>query len=265
MYKPTDPLDQIILPPFNRWFAKYANAPVTHNTADIIYDEMIKPGRKRSGSFAASSSGKCIRRQSYDYYGAKQKKPFGQQTLMIFKNGTWSHLRWQAMLLDAGILEDIEVPASYKPFHTVGTLDGRGTVDMSHPNPDLRGKVFGFEFKTISNKGFEQAQHIGLKDEHLRQIHKYFVLKGCEVFSVVYEDKQFQALKEWVVTPDPQLLEDSYAEIETLTKYLDKQELPPKLPSCIAGMGSVFNDCPYGGKGGICYAGSNSIDGFDHE
>ena len=113
----------------------------------------------------------------------------------IFIDGTWRHLRWQMLLLTAGILTDIEVPFHRPDMRLRGSLDGQ--------NAD---EAWGFELKGTSDTEIV----VGRKEPipyHILQVHTYFIGKPeLERFSLIYEDKRYQSWKEIVVERDPAVL-----------------------------------------------------------
>lgn len=231
------------------------NLTLDEEVHQIIAEQLSKPPRDRSGSFSSSSSGKCERLQVFNYIGQgaddlpQSNDPRLQQ---IFYDGSFRHLRWQAVLLQAKIIDRIEVPLSWKKMRSEGSMDGLGVVHDEHPRPDWRGLEFGFELKGMNSWGYKSQIEKGIREDHLDQVHRYFLSSGLELFVIIYENKDTQEWTEWVITPNGLIIQGQNEELKRLNKWVDTQKLPPMLDECKKQTGKTFNDCPKGGKGGTC-------------
>lgn len=243
---------QIITPRLNMFLMKNPNLVLRDDVAERIMELLLAKPRVRSGSFSSSSAGVCLRRQVYDYLGIGGTPVNAPQLQQIFYDGTWRHLRWQAVLLQAGLLTDIEFPLTWPHKRSVGTMDGLGQVPDDHPNEMWRGMEFGFELKGINTYGFRTAQASGVKEEHLDQIHRYFLSGGFDLFVVIYEDKNTQEWLEWVIEPDPVRMDAQRRELESLNAYVDKKLIPVMLDGCRNQTGRDWDYCPYAGNDGLC-------------
>lgn len=256
--------DSLILTPLvNEWLMHHSNDAWPDWVADRMAEEMKKVPRDRSGSFSASAAGTCLRRQEFSFLGKRENKVIFPQLHNLFNDGKWRHLRWQAMLLTAGLLEDIEVPLSWPRMLSKGSMDGRGVVPNTVRNKAWRGLEYGFELKGVGHPYDTYTKRDVPIDSHMAQIHRYFVTSGLPLFVVIYESKQTQEWKEFVVEPIPELMEASLKELEELRSAVDKQELHAILPECMPGKiatkgavkqnQSTFRNCPFGGtKDGVC-------------
>lgn len=250
---------RIVLPRYTMWLARNGDAPLIPNDGRNgigakILEQMIAVPRDRSGSFSASSAGSCPRAQVFGYHGAEAESP-SPQLQAIFEDGKWRHLRFQAILLTAGILNDIEVPLFWKRKEQRGTMDGAGLVPMDHPVEEWRGAEFGFELKGVNAFQYDGFTKKGPKEEHLNQVARYFLLSGLEWFSIVYENKSTQATHEWVIgRDDPGMagrIAEQRAEVDLLHQHAEEGTLPPQLPLCAQGKGA-WKTCNFGGRHGVC-------------
>ena len=132
-------------------------------------------------------------------------------------------------------------------------MDGSGVVYDDHPRHAWRGMEYGFELKGVSTFQFQKIKkdNSGPLDKHLRQVSRYFLMGGFGLFIIIYEDKTTQEYLEWVVEPEPELIEEQRAELITLNDAVDRKKLPPQLPECAVRKGA-FRDCSYGGVRGVC-------------
>lgn len=257
----------IVLPRYLRWLKQNGNQPLIPNDGRegigaTILKQMIEQPRVRSGSFSASSAGQCERAQMFGYLAAEAPGP-DPQLAAIFEDGKWRHLRWQACLLQAGILADIEVPLMWKAKQQRGTMDGLGIVPDDHNVSAWRGLEFGFELKGVSAFQFESLKKAGPMEKHLDQVARYFLLSGLQLFSIVYENKSTQEPYEWVVSRDDpgmaERIEDQRDEVERLLEHTQYSELPAMLPECAAGKGA-WKTCSFGGPDGVCKFSTNQED-----
>lgn len=249
----------IVLPRYLRWLSRHGEDPLLPNDGRegigaMILTQMLEKPRDRTQSFSASSAGACQRAQVFGFYGAEGESP-GPQLRAIFNDGKWRHLRWQALLLQAGILSDIEVPLFWRRKLQRGTMDGQGIVPDDHHVTEWRGLEFGFELKGVNAFQYDALTKSGPKEEHLNQVARYFLLSGLTLFSIVYENKSTQAVHEWVISRDDpgmaERIEAQRAEVESLKAYADDESLPPQLPECAMGKGA-WKSCQYGGRDGVC-------------
>lgn len=244
----------IVSPAYVRWIDQNRLNPLMDPaTSMAVIEQLQSVPRKRSGSFSASSAGSCERSQVFGYHGADAERTDVGLNI-IFNDGSWRHARWQAILLSAGILTDIEFPLFWNSKRQRGTMDGVGVVPDDHFVKGWRGKEFGFELKGVNAFSYPKL----VKDnapmpKHLAQVARYFLLSGLELFSLVYENKSTQEFHEWVLTRHmlAEMIEAQREEVEYLLTHVEDGMLPPMLDECQAGKGA-FKTCGYGGPDGVC-------------
>lgn len=175
------------------------------------------------------------------------------ELLNIYNDGKWRHLRWQANLLTAGIVNDIEFGLPWPHMRSVGTVDAVGVVENDHPNPDWRGLEFGLELKGMNEWPYRKLTEADdQKEEHKGQFGRYFLSGGFDLFIVLYENKNVNNWTEWVFSRDQVDLVASRMELEALNRAVDEDRLDRPLASCTARMGKAWDNCPFAGRGGIC-------------
>lgn len=242
----------IITHRLNMFLMRNPNLVVDEWVADLIRNEITKQPRDRSKSFSSSAAGTCSRKQIFNYIGIDSGGVNDPQTQNIFYDGTWRHLRWQATLLQAGILSHIEFPLTWDAMKSVGTMDGIGIVPDDHPNVEWRSREFGFELKGMNSYGYKYASASGVKEDHLNQIHRYFLSGGFDLFVVIYENKDNQEWTEWVVTPDESRMEAQRLELQSLNEHVSQKTLPLMLPDCAKKQGNNWKWCQFAGETGVC-------------
>lgn len=245
----------VVTPRYLEWLAKHGDEEYPPWIARKVMKLLKTPPRVRSGSFSGSSAGQCLRRQELAFLGKKpsiERKPSPQLT-HIFNDGKWRHLRWQAALLNASIIKEIEVPIEWPDMLSKNTIDGVGYVWWKHPNLALRGKKFGLEIKGVNP--FQYGRWISEPfpiEEHMHQIHRYMLVSDIDFFVVIYENKGTNEWKEWVVRPQKEYMEQSRKELEALNEAVRTKTLHDPLPSCQIRMGAAWTTCPYSGVDGVC-------------
>lgn len=233
----------LVTPRFEQYIATHPNILIDETVADFIKSELTTPQRNRRMSFSASSRGACPREQVFGFTPLKPVPKLNADLYAIFHQGTFMHLKWQALLLDAGILDEVEMPCTWEKFVVRGTIDGGGVVPEGHP---LRADYlrFGWELKSINSRGFRWIIDSGPKHQHLLQIHAYMLATGRLLWSLVYENKDTQEWKEFVVHFDPEIAEEVKAELQYLNDCVENKELPPVLDPCKKKQGP-YKSCPY--------------------
>jgi hypothetical protein len=224
----------LVTPQHEQWLAKNPNVELSDETAQWVAKELQARQRDRSGTWSASSLGGCKRKHIYTFLGTPHERGVAAGTAAIFQHGTWSHLKWQASGYMAGWLGQTEVSCSLPAYKGTGTIDGI-----------LASNAAGWELKTINARGYRFVLNDGPKHEHLLQIHFYMLATKLHVWSLIYEEKDTQDYKEFVVT-----YKDAYAanvldELDELNHHVETQTLPIQQPGCITKTTSEYRTCPF--------------------
>lgn len=231
--------DRLILTPHVfKWLVKHPEGIVLDDElAEILKKLTMKQPRRRSGSFSCSARNQCRRRQLFSYIGVPSQSTLDAQLQNKFNDGTWRHLRWQLMLLKAGLLDTVEGWVTNETYNLVGSMDGEG-------DSETHGR-FGFELKGIGSLSFLKG---GPHTAHIFQIHSYFVAKPeLDAFSLIYEDKMTQTWKEFVIERDPTVMRAVRKELKSLNRAAANKKLIPVLEECKNAKGPTYRGCPYKG------------------
>jgi len=190
--------------------------------------------RARKPLFRASGMGSCRRKQIFSCLGTAKKELLDGKTANIFLTGNFIHLKWQVAGLSAGWLAEAEVPVERLDLSYAGTLDG--VLDDGT----------GCEIKSINTRGFSMVmdRRSPLAD-HLLQAHTYMLLKGLEIFSFIYEDKNSQEWKEFRVYRDDHLTDSVTKEMVDLNDHWNSKTLPDVKPDCLKRDGFEYRNCPF--------------------
>lgn len=224
--------DLLLTPRIETWLMQHPEGIVLDaSLAQEIGNHMVAVPRDRTLSWSASAIGNCHRHQVFTYVGLPGDPILNPRLQNLFNDGTWRHLRWQAMLLRAKLLTHIEVPVFYDPLGMRGTMDG---VNMD--------EMFGFELKGVYSLS---AVKDGPYPKHLLQVHAYFLATTLEKIAIIYEDKQTQEFREFVIERDERLLKKVRKELLTLNTALAQRQVPDVLEECRYGKGPQFKGCAY--------------------
>ena len=170
----------------------------------------------RSGWFHPSQSGTCPRAQMFGYLGVEGLRP-DAKLQAIFLDGHWRHLKWQIMLLDAGLITGAEI--GYRDVDRLLT----GSADGINENDEW----------ILEIKGTSQMRSISEPmPPHVRQVHGYFLLSGYRQAKLLYEDKAYQDFKVFDLECDDTILREVAEEYERLGEHLEYNMMPPVLPEC---------------------------------
>lgn len=243
--------DEVVKPQMTAYLAVHGDAPFDRDVAEWMVRQMSTPPRVRSGSFSGSASGSCERLQVLNYLGLSTVGMTEPQLQAIYDDGKFRHLRLQAQMLQAGIIERAELPLPWKRMRAMGTADGVGVVPLDHPRVSWRGLTFGLEIKGANSRQYKIITDEG-PERYLRQVHRYFLTGGFDLFVIFVENKDSQAWQEMVFEPDQNLLDEQRAELHDLNHAVNTKTLPPLLPGCAKLKGSDFRACAQGTQAGWC-------------
>lgn len=239
--------DLIVTPPYEEWLDRNPEGTIDPNVAALMAKLMSTPDRVRSGSFSASSAGHCMRRQELSFLGVKPPGVHDTGTVRIFNNGKWLHLKWQAELLTAGILNTVENTVKKPSLMARCTLDGVGEVNEGR----FRGYDFGLEIKGRNDYTYGDQVRNDPDEKTRRQVDMQFFLAGFDVMVILNENKNNQRFHEWVFYREDERVADAAQELRDLNRAIDKGRLHNMLPECKIQQGE-FTKCPFGGAGGPC-------------
>lgn len=187
---------------------------------------------RKKGVLHASSMGfghddheTCERKVAYrlgDWRGASD---INARAANVFEVGHDAHAKYQGAL--SWIFKEhfqAEIPAADLALGLVGTCDGR----VMYPYDDRRVAV-GVEIKTIKSRYFDALEQP--QEKHIDQATIYLFLLNMEAVSILYESKDDQRTKEFVIGPDFERWEKIQAKAREIYGYHDLGILPPRRTS----------------------------------
>ena len=187
----------------------YVTAPLDR----YLFEQANKPNDRAVNVNAPSQAGKCNRA---NYYMRNQYEGDGgidPRTQRIFDNGTYTHERLQAYLIDMDLLLMDEVPLLNDTYNIQGHTDGFLNLDP---------EVAILEIKSINSRGFaylkdakEEHKCQGLiylfcAEERRQQLHHQF--KTEEAFNASYDERA-----EWFA--------EHYQHMKSGRKYTREQKI----------------------------------------
>lgn len=211
------------------------NVTLSPKALAFVQHELTAGDRDRRFTFSASGRGGCLRQQVFSYLNVPGEKTWTSDQSSTFIHGSWTHLKWQAMGLDAGWLAKVEVPCRIDAYSVTGTIDG--ILDTGE----------GWELKSINSRGFRNVTEYGPQQKHLLQVHSYMLATGIKVWSLIYECKDDQEWREWVIHWDDDLGAELINELDRLNEIRAKRELPKVRDDCADREGTHYRNCPFRG------------------
>lgn len=219
-----------ITPALTRWLLKGHEADWDTPELAMTLGPLLvgKEGRVQA-AFHPSSLITCPRKQVLSYMGVPDNGHHPSTLRLIFMDGHWRHLRWQTMLLKAGIITHAEVGVEIPGQRFVGSIDG--------VNED---EHWGFELKGTQRLPERPTE------EHVYQMHAYMYAKpSLTHFNIIYESKANQRYVEFRVDRDPDMIREIAERMVELNDSVNRKRLPDVIPPCKKGTGAIFNGCPY--------------------
>lgn len=222
----------VVTPQHEKWLRGHPNPEYSDAAKAFLAEQIGKPDRDRTKSFSASGQGLCPRRRQFEYLGLP-KRAYTTKLIQVFHNGTYMHLRWQMAGISARWIYQAEYPAKRPALLMKGTLDAL-----------LRGGG-GLELKSINSNGFRRVNQYGPLSKHLAQMDAYMLMTDIPWFSLIYEDKDTQEYREWIVHRDEKRLgvvRDTQAKLVADTVNGRLNEIKDL---CWAKEGTEYLGCPF--------------------
>jgi hypothetical protein len=212
-----------------------------------VMQEATRKKRYRPGTFSASSAGDCPRAQVLAFLGMPARKRVDVKLQNMGNDGTWRHLRYQANLLQAEIIDDIEFPLPWPKMRSHGTIDGIGHVPLDHPRVEWAGKPYLLELKGAFSF---KAMRIGVEgpEVYKPQVWRYMLVSGINLASILVENRDSLEWTEYVYEAEAANLAASRRDLQLLNDAVDTKTLPKRLRECEQRTGSTYKYCPFGGR-----------------
>lgn len=174
-----------------------------------------KRSEKVQTHFYITDCGKCPRAVYFSMKGYP-KKELEARVLRVFEHGDSTHERIMRVLYSLGLVvaREVEIP-NEEVIH--GRCDGIISI---------KGKEYIIEIKTI--RDFKFAKLVEPETAHRRQINLYMHYFRKPQGIVLYESKDTQNLKEFIVEYDLKLCKEILQRFEELKYQIENDILPQK-------------------------------------
>lgn len=205
------------------------------------------------GRISPSSVGGCQREAVFKYLGARGRRVIDPDSQLIFDDGNWRHHKWQATFYDMELVlgkdvfevVSVEGVAKSRKLLTAGNFDAHVRIN---------GDDYVIDFKGANDAMFNRVNR---EDEplekHVMQLLLYMRTQKVAKGIIMYENKNNQLTKMFVITFDRDEWKTTVEWIEEVIKYLENERLPAKPTTCASGT-FQFERCPYAK---LCYGGKS--------
>lgn len=163
--------------------------------------------------FYITDAGKCPRQIFFKFKKYPRKEPEAR-VLRIFDHGDYTHMRIMSVLFSLGIVRAAEIRIPPQEI-----IAGRADAIVG-----IEGKPYILEIKSSSHYKFDQLN--APDSDHFKQIQLYMHYFKVPQGILLYEDKNTQELKEFVVRYSPDLVQKVLADFEVLKGQIEKDIIP---------------------------------------
>jgi CRISPR-associated protein Cas4 len=195
-----------------------------------LIDEFYRKKQNNKGqvAFYATDSGRCPRAI---YFSMKNypKKESDARVMRIFEHGDHTHMRIMAVLFSLGLVTAAEISI---PENEV--VRGRADAIIS-----FKGEPYVVEIKSVNSVKFKKNEP---DFDHIRQLQLYLYFFNIKKGILIYENKDNQDLKEFVIEYDENIVKKSISFFNSLKENVEKSIIP-EIPKDIEDWRCEY--CPY--------------------
>jgi len=175
-----------------------------------------------SGYISASQVGKCPRALAFILFG--EKEVYSLDVKKIFDTGHAFHGKIEKYLNGLREMGDITIEAMEdrkydEKLKITGKCDSVIKINAT-------GERYLIELKSIKDAGYEWLKEP--KPEHVGQAHVYMQMFDVRKALIVYENKDTQKMKEFLVNWDPKVLDEIRKKLKKVFKKVAQKKLPAK-------------------------------------
>jgi len=163
--------------------------------------------------FYMSEVGQCPRKIYFKFKKAPRKEP-EPRILRLYDHGDYTHMRIMSVLFSLGIVRAVEIRTPPQEL-----IAGRADAIIG-----LEGKPYILDIKTSSQYKFSKLDTPEVDD--VKQIQLYLHYFKIPQGILLYEDKNTQELKEFLVEYDPVLVQKILKDLEVLREQIEKDVIP---------------------------------------
>ena len=218
---------------------------------NILHDQIRNDNKPREHrdccKFYPSSAGNCARAIVYQMIGCTPKEK-EVKMYFILDNGNYVHSRLEKLFENTGLMIAPELSIRVPELRISGRSDviiknflphtpstnivklykpcREGEPELVYEGPD--NDVIIVELKSISDSGFEYVKKKGPKEAHVLQLQLYMWITGVKQGALLYENKNTQELREYLIPYDPETAQKVIDKVHLVNKCVDDGTLPPK-------------------------------------
>lgn len=170
--------------------------------------------RDRGEQFYITDAGKCPRAIYFKFKKYPRKEPEAR-VLRIFDHGDYTHMRIMSVLFSLGIVRAVEIKIPPQEL-----VSGRADAIIG-----MEGKPYIVEIKSSSRYKFEKL--VKPEPDHTKQLQLYLHYFKIPQGILIYEDKDRQDLKEFLVEYEPEIIEKILNDFKILKEQIKKNTIPP--------------------------------------
>jgi len=163
--------------------------------------------------FYITDAGKCPRAVYFQFKNAP-KKQMDARILRVFDHGDYTHLRIISTLFSLGLVKatEIEIPNNE-------IIHGRADAILN-----IEKEPHVAEIKSINSVSFNRLECP--EQDHYKQIQLYLHFFNIKKGILIYENKNSQELKEFIVNYDEKLAKELLEKFNLLKIDIDKNIIP---------------------------------------
>ncbi|MEM4703410.1 MAG: CRISPR-associated protein Cas4 [Candidatus Pacearchaeota archaeon] len=183
---------------------------------------------KEKVAFYVSDTGKCPRAIWFSLKNYP-KRPVEARVLRIFEHGDYTHMRIMGALFSLGLVKAVEISIPENEF-----IHGRADAILT-----LNNEPHVLEIKSINSTKFKNKEP---EKDHVFQIQLYMHFFKLRKGILIYENKDNQELKEYLIEYDEKLANDLLYKFKKIKEDVDKN-IVPEIPKDIEDWRCEY--CPY--------------------
>lgn len=181
-----------------------------------LIEELYRTRRKGKEkiTFYVTDAGKCQRAIWFSLKGYPKKEPDARVT-RVLEYGNHTHIRLLGALFSLGLVSAVEIEIPENDL-----VHGRADAILS-----IKGEPYVLEIKSVNSSKFKK----GLPDSsHIKQLQLYLYFFGIKKGILLYENKDTQDLKEFVIDYDEKIVKEVFSEFNRLKELIEKDIIPEK-------------------------------------
>jgi CRISPR-associated exonuclease Cas4 len=179
-------------------------------------------------AFYISDAGKCPRAI---WFAMKKypKKEVDARVMRIFEHGNHTHMRIMAALYSLGLVTASEI----------GIPDNQMVHGRADAIVNIDGDLYVLEIKSVNSMRFRKAEP---DQDHIKQLQLYLYFFNIKKGILLYENKDNQEIKEFIIEYDEALVKKIFSEFNILKEQVEKSKVP-EIPENLEDWRCEY--CPY--------------------